>query len=120
MSSQFQTGQVLFADQTTKIRVVKIPITFTTGVITRDFLQELGMQMVRLEINNRDALADVLVRTEPFQEPPERIPPNTRGELTDEVHSFLQITPNAVSGIGDAFAYVAPTAELVRMGLIAS
>jgi len=119
MSSIYGTGQVLFADQTIKIRTVKIPIPFTTVQILRDFLLQNGMQMVLLIINNRDTVNEITFRLEPAGIL-ERIPASTRGTVTDEVHNFLEINPDGVTGLGEAFAYVAPTAELARLGLVAS
>lgn len=119
MSSQFQTGQVLFAGSKIAIRTVSVPIPFTTLTITRDFLQELGLQMVLLTIDNNDGTNPLQFRVEPFGQL-RTIPINTRGTLTDEVHSFLQIIPNAVTGNGIAYAYLAPTKELTEAGLFAS
>jgi len=119
MSSQFNTGQVLFADQTNKIRTLKITIPFTTVEIFRDFLQEFGMQMVLLIINNRDVVNEVTFRTEQ-NAILERIPASTRGTVTDEIHHFLQVTPDGVTGLGEITAFIAPTKELLRLGLIAS
>ncbi len=119
MSSIYGTGQVLFADQTTKIRVAKIPIPFTTIEIFRDFLKQMGMQMVLLIINNRDVVNELTFRLEPSGIV-ERIPASTRGTITDEIHNFLQVTPDPVTGVGEIIAFVAPTKELLRLGLIAS
>lgn len=119
MSSLYNSGQVLFADQTIKIRTVKIPVSFTTTEIFRDFLLEFGMQMVLLIINNRDTTNELTFRLEPSGII-ERIPVSTKGTLTDEIHNFLQVTPDPVTGLGEFFAYVAPTKEILRLGLIAS
>ena len=119
MSSDFNTGQVLFADQQNKVKLVPVNIPFTTTTITRDFLQEFGMHMVRLVIDNNDGTNPLTFRVEPFGQL-QTIPISTRGELTDEIHSFLQINPNAVTGQGLAVAYLAPIEEVARMGLIAS
>ena len=117
--SEFNTGQALFSDQENKPRTVKIPISFTTVQVTREFLLQFGLRMVRLVINNRDAAAQLTFRVEPSGTL-EIIPPSTRGELTDEKHSFLEINPNAVTGIGEAFAFCAPTIELERKKLLGS
>ncbi len=119
MSSEFNTGQVLFADQTNKIRTLKIPIPFTTAQILRDFLKEFGMQLVLLIINNRDVVNELTFRLEPSGIL-ERIPAATRGTVTDEVHSFLEVNPDGVTGLGEIIAFVSPTKELLRLGLLAS
>lgn len=117
--SEFNTGQVLFAGNVTIPRTVKRTISFTTAVIERDFLLELGLQIVRIEITNRDPGAAVLLQTEPFAIA-DIIPSNSRGELTDEIHSGFILTPDAVTGIGSIKVFLVPTAELVRLGLVGS
>lgn len=117
--SEFKTGQVLFAGTTIIPRTVKRTINFTTVVIQRDFLLELGLQIVRMEITNRDPGAAVLLQTEPFAIA-DIIPSNSRGELTDEIHSGFILTPDPVTGIGSIKVFLAPTEELVRLGLIGS
>lgn len=115
----FKTGQVLFAGSTIIPRTVKRTIAFTTAVIQRDFLLELGLHIVRVEITNRDPGAAVLLQMEPFAIA-DVIPGNSRGELTDEIHSGFTLTPDAASGIGTIKVFLAPTEELVRLGLIGS
>lgn len=120
MSNQnFGTGQVLFSGSTTGIKTVKVPIVIGTAQIRRDFLQELGMHMVKLQIDNLDALNPLTFRVEPFGTL-ETIPISTRGDLIDEIHHFLEINPDAVSGTGNAFVFLAPIEELQKKGLIAS
>lgn len=119
MSSNFGTGQVLFSNQNIKVKVVPIPFPIALVTITRDFLQELGLHMVELRITNNDNTNPVTFRVEPFGTL-QTIPPNTAGTLRDEIHSFLQIIPNAITGSGQAVAYCTPIEEITRLNLIAS
>lgn len=120
MSNQnFGTGQVLFSNQTIKVKTVPIPIPFGTVQVRDDFLTRLGLHMVELRLTNNDPTNPVTFRVEPFGQL-QTIPPSTLGILSDEIHTFLEINPNAVTGSGLAIAYCTPIKELTRLGLIAS
>lgn len=119
MSSEFNTGQVLFAGTTTAIRTVPLRIPIALLQITRDFLLELGLHYVLMTIDNNDAINILQFRTEEFGTL-QTIPIQTRGTLTDEIHHFLQIIPNAVTGTGLVTVYLAPIEEIRRLGLVAS
>src|SRR5574341_1429496 len=74
-------------------------LTFTTAVLTIDSLSQFGAYMRSFRIVNLDAAANAQYRMHQATEPQKPIPPSS--DVTEESwSSFVQITPNAVSGNG--------------------
>jgi len=72
---------------------------FTTARTRIDTSQRLGMSYIRAVIDNQDPTNNLTVRTEP-DAPAIIVPPNSVLIIEDEIHSFIDILPNAVTGIG--------------------
>lgn len=70
-----------------------------TTPITIDILNKFGCLAKAVIIENDDSTNNISVVTIDPANPVETIPPNTKGE-DDSWTSFIQVTPNAVSGSG--------------------
>ena len=70
-----------------------------TAVITHDILNEFGMMCKAVIITNFDSTNNISVINKDPQNPVDIIPPSTKGE-EDTWTSFIQLTPNAVTGNG--------------------
>lgn len=108
-----EIGQVAFTGDKNRPKTVTFPIVIGIAQIVRDFLQEFGFHYIGFRLNNRDAAAAVTFRTEPFGTL-QTIPASTTGILTDEVHEFLEINPDAVTGAGEIFVELATLEELSK------
>ena len=90
---------------------------FTTAVVQIDTLQRMSMNYIRAVIDNQDTTNNLLVRTDP-DSAQIIVPPNSIIIIEDEIHSFLQVTPNAVTGAGNFSLTVADPEELRREGFL--
>jgi hypothetical protein len=70
-----------------------------TARIQKDILNEFGCMCKTVIITNNDLNNGITVITVDPNSPPETIPPNTKGEQ-DQWTSYIDVTPNAVSGKG--------------------
>ena len=77
----------------------------------------MAMSYIKAVIDNQDTTNNVLVRTDPDAEQI-ILPPNSILIIEDEIHSFLQVTPNAVTGAGNFSLTVADPEELRRDGFL--
>ena len=77
----------------------------------------MGLFYIRAVIDNQDAINELTIRTEPSGDLI-TIPPNSIGEVVDEIHSFLEINGNAVTGLGLATLTLADPEELRAKGLL--
>lgn len=75
------------------------------------------MMYIKAVIDNQDPTNQVLIRTDPDAEQI-ILPPNSILTIEDEIHSFIQITPNAVTGVGNFSLTVADPEELRRDGFL--
>src|SRR5574341_1176778 len=73
--------------------------TFTTTVLTIDSLSQFGAYIRSFRIVNLDGAANAQYRMHQATEPLKPVPPNS--DVTEESwSSFVQITPDAVTGNG--------------------
>lgn len=82
-----------------------------------DTLQRMGMSYIKAIVDNQDPTNNLLVRTDP-DSVQLIIPPNSVIVIEDEIHSFIEITPNAVTGIGLFSLTLADPEELRRSGYL--
>lgn len=94
-----------------------MPITIATARITRDFLQEQGLYWIKATVTNLDATNNLVITKEPFGTP-DRIPPNSLGVIENEIHTFLDILPDPVTGNATMTLELVEGSELRRMGLL--
>jgi hypothetical protein len=74
-------------------------LVFTTSVLTIDSLNQFGAYIKSFRIVNLDNGNAVTFRQGTTTDPSKTIPPNSEN-VSDGWESFVQITPNAVSGNG--------------------
>jgi hypothetical protein len=106
-----------FSPQQTKPKTQPLPIEFTTSQVIVDTLQKYFMRYIELVITNNDPTNSLTFRVEP-QGSLMTVPPNSQGQLIDEIHNYLEINPNGATGTGLVVAQLAETTELQRLGLV--
>jgi len=91
----------------------------TIGLVAfrRDFLQNLGFYIVEISYDNQDPTNLATIRTDP-NAAIVTVPPNSVGRFIDEIHSFVEVTPNAVTGAGELTLSLATPDELRRKGFL--
>ena len=77
----------------------------------------MAMNYIKAVIDNQDTTNNLLVRTDP-DSVQIIVPPNSVLIIEDEIHSFIQVTPNAVTGAGNFSLTVADPVELRRDGFL--
>ena len=92
-------------------------LPFTTAVVQIDTAQRMAMVYIKAIVDNQDPTNNLLVRTDPDAEQL-IVPPNSVITIEDELHSFIQVTPNAGTGVGLISLTVADEAELRRDGFL--
>lgn len=106
-----------FSSNVTKPKTTPFSFDFTTAQIKRETLQEFGMYVINIIITNDDPTNVVTLRLEPGA-PLITIPPNSVAEISDEIHSYIEVNPNAVTGTGNIRTSLTTMAELKRLNLI--
>jgi len=86
-------------------------------VVQIDTLQRMAMSYIKAVIDNQDTTNNLLVRTDP-DAAQLTVPPNSVLIIEDEIHSFMQVTPNAVTGAGNFSLTVVDPDELRREGFL--
>lgn len=100
-------------------RPKSIPFTQLIGTaqFQDDFLQRVGLYMIQITIDNQDPTNNLTLRTVPSGILL-TIPPNSIGIIENEIHSFIEVNPNAVTGSAILSIALSEPAELRRLGLI--
>lgn len=106
-----------FSNNQNSPKVTIFPLNWTTSQVIQNTTQFLNMYYIKAIINNRDNANSVTVRVNPSGDLL-TIPPSSQGVIENEIHSYLEINPDAVTGIGDARLELTPLSELKRLGLI--
>lgn len=75
------------------------------------------MRYIELVITNNDPTNALTFRVDP-QGSLLTVPVSSQGQIIDEIHEYLEINPNAVTGSGNVRAQLAETVELQRLGLV--
>lgn len=91
-----------------------IPIPFTTAVLTRDFVAENLAYVRGFRVINNDAGANLLYRYDTPNKQQITLPPASE-DSQEGWTSFIQITPNAVSGTGILEVDLVPM-EMAKIG----
>jgi len=100
-------------------RPKSIPFTQIIGTaqFRDDFLQRVGKYIIQITIDNQDALNAVTFRTVPSGILL-TIPPNALGVVDNEIHEFIEVNPDPVSGNAILTVALADPEELRRLELI--
>lgn len=106
-----------FSPNNTKPKTTTLPLTGTTSQFKTDTLLVYGLRYMHVFINNKDPIANLTIKTEP-NGTDITIPPLAQGTVEDEIHNYIEINPNAVSGNYEARLQLVSTEELKRLGLI--
>jgi len=107
----------LYRSDKNKPRIETFRDNFTTAQIRISTAQRFGMVYIRAVIDNQDPTNNVTIRTDP-QGALLTIPPNSVLELVDEIHDFLEINPNAVTGVGNFSLSTAVEDDLRKSGFL--
>jgi len=106
-----------FRDQSTKPKTQSFRDSFTTSQNRIDVGQRMGMVYIKAVIDNQDPTNNLTVRTDP--DAAELIvPPNSVIVIEDEIHEYIEINPNAGTGIGNFSLTLADPNELRRGGFL--
>lgn len=108
---------IQFRESVTKAK--SIPFVELIGLVSfrNDFLQNVGKYIIKIVYDNQDATNNATIRTVPggiLQ----TVPPNSLGVIDDEIHEFVEVNPNGVTGAGVLTLTLADPEELRRVGLI--
>jgi len=106
-----------FRADTTKPKSQAFRDNFTTAQIRIDVSQRMGMRYIKLVIDNQDPTNNCLFRTDPDAQQL-TIPPNSVVIVEDEIHDYLEINPNAVTGVGNFSMTLADPLELRAKGFL--
>jgi len=109
---------IFSASNSTKPKTTSRLVLIGTAQIRIETLQEFGLHIVEALIDNQDAANNLTVRKVPSGILA-TIPPNSLGKIRDEVFSFIELNPDAVTGAGVLTLSLATLAELKRVGLVA-
>jgi len=106
-----------FRDQNTKPKTQSFRDNFTTSQSRIDVGQRMGMVYIKAVIDNQDPTNNIIVRTDP-NAAPLTVPPNSVIVIEDEIHEYLEINPDAVTGIGNFSLTLADPTELRKGGFL--
>jgi len=107
----------LFRTDKNKPRTETFRDNFTTAQLRIDTNSRFGMIFIRAVIDNQDPTNNVTIRTDP-QGQLLTIPPNSVLVIENETHSFLEINPNAVTGVGNFSLETAVEDDLRKSGFL--
>jgi len=107
----------LFRVDKNKPRTESFRDNFTVTQIRISTVQRLGMVYIKAVIDNQDPTNNITIRTDP-QGALLTIPPNSVLIIEDEVHDFLEINPNAVTGVGNFSLSTAVEDDLRKSGFL--
>jgi len=103
-----------FKADTTKPKTQSFRDSWTLSQNRIDVGQRMGMVYIKAVIDNQDPTNNLTVRTDP-QAAVLIVPPNSVIVIEDEIHEYLEINPNAVTGVGNYSLTLADPNEL-RLG----
>jgi len=106
-----------FRADTTKPKTQVFRDNFTTAQIRIDVSQRMGMRYIKLVIDNQDAANQLQFRTDP-DAAQLTVPPNSVVIVEDEIHDFLEINPNGVTGVGNFSMTLADPLDLRAKGFL--
>jgi len=106
-----------FRDETNKPKTQAFRDNFTTAQVRIDTSQRMGMKMIKIVIDNQDAANNLQFRTDP-DAAQLTVPPNSVIVVEDEIHDYLEINPNGVTGIGNFSLTLADPIELRAFGFL--
>jgi len=108
---------VEFAADTNKPKSSPFVQPITTTQFRDDFLQRVGKYIIQITIDNQDPTNNLTFRTVPSGIL-QTVPPNSLGVVENEIHAFLEVNPDAVTGNAIVTLALAEPAELRRLGLL--
>lgn len=106
-----------FRDNKNKPRTQSFRQNFTTAQARIDVSQRMGMNYIKAVVDNQDPTNNLTVRTDPDAEVL-TVPPNSVIIIEDEIHSYIEINPNAVTGVGNFSLTLADPIELRNQGFL--
>jgi len=106
-----------FRDQNTKPKTQSFRDSWLLAQVRIDVGQRMGMVYIKAVIDNQDTANNLTVRTDP-NAAALIVPPNSVIVIEDEVHEYLEINPNAATGIGNFSITLADPNELRRTGFL--
>ncbi len=100
-------------------RPKSIPFVQIIGItqFRDDFLQRVAKYIVQITIDNQDPTNSLTFRTVPSGILL-TIPANSLGIVENEIHEFIEVNPNAVTGNAILTIALADPEELRKLGLI--
>ena len=106
-----------FRDNKLKPKTQSFRESFTTAQSRIDVSQRMAMLYIKAVIDNQDATNSLTVRTDP-DAAALTVPPNSVIVIEDEIHSYIEINPNAVTGMGNFSLTLADPVQLRRDGFL--
>jgi len=106
-----------FRSDTTKPKSQAFRDNFTTAQVRIDTAQRMAMRYIKLVIDNQDPTNNLQFRTDPDAQQL-IVPPNSVVIVEDEIHDYLEINPNAVTGVGNFSMTLADPMELRAKGFL--
>jgi len=106
-----------FRADSTKPKTQSFRDNWTLTQIRIDVGQRMGMVYIKAVIDNQDPSNNLTVRTDP-NAALLIVPPNSVIVIEDEIHEYLEINPNALTGIGNFSITLADPNELRRTGFL--
>lgn len=106
-----------FRADTTKPKTQSFRDNFTTVQTRIDVGQRMGMVYIKAVIDNQDPTNNLTIRTDP-DAAVLTVPPNSVLVIEDEIHEYLEINPNAGTGVGNFSMTLADPNELRRGGFL--
>ena len=114
--NSIDVGNLFRADKN-KPRTETFRSNFTTAQFRIDTNSRFGMLWIRAVIDNQDPTNQLTVRTDP-NAAVLIVPPNSVIVIEDEIHEYLEINPNAATGIGNFSITLADQNELRKTGFL--
>jgi len=89
----------------------------TTTQFRDDFLQRVAQYIIKIVYDNQDPANNATIRTVPSGIL-QTIPPNSLAVIEDEIHSFVELNPDPVTGTGVLTLTLAEPDELRKFGFL--
>lgn len=107
----------LFRSDKNKPRGFSFRDNFTTAQARIDVAQRMGLRYIKAVIDNQDTTNNLTVRTDP-DAAALTVPPNSVIIIEDEIHDYIEINPNAVTGVGNFSLTLSDPLELRQSGFL--
>ena len=109
-----------FTDDVNRPKTVPDREVLSTTVFRRNFLLDQNLYIIEALYDNQDPTNAAFIKTGETDDDNARVevPPNSLGRIRDEIISFIEVTPDPVTGKGILTLKLATPQELRAKGFL--